>query len=73
MDKRSLAGHSPWGRKESDMTEQVTLSFTLFLTTLLNSPFSCIHQFHFIHILYYFSFFALIEIFFADSHMVYPG
>ena len=68
MDKRSLAGYSPWGRKESDMTEQLTLSFTLFLTTLLNSPFSYIHQFHFIvvrgHILYYFSFFAFIEIFF---------
>ena len=28
MDKRSLAGYSPWGRKESDMTEQLTLSFT---------------------------------------------
>ena len=22
MDKRSLAGYSPWGRKEYDMTEQ---------------------------------------------------
>ena len=28
--QRSLAGYSPWGRKESDMTEQLTLSlFTL--------------------------------------------
>ena len=25
---RSLAGYSPWGRKESDMTEPVTLSQT---------------------------------------------
>ena len=24
--QRSLAGYSPWGLKESDMTEQVTLS-----------------------------------------------
>ena len=28
--QRSLAGYSPWGHKESDMTEQLTLSlFTL--------------------------------------------
>ena len=26
MDKRSLAGYSPWGRKESDMTERLTVS-----------------------------------------------
>ena len=25
--QRILAGYSPWGRKESDMTEQLTLSF----------------------------------------------
>ena len=25
--KKSLAGYSPWGYKESDMTEQLTLSF----------------------------------------------
>ena len=25
---RSLAGYSPWGRKESDTTEQLTLHFT---------------------------------------------
>ena len=25
MDQRSLEGYSPWGRKESDMTEQLTL------------------------------------------------
>ena len=24
--QRSLAGYSPWGRKESDMTEQLTLT-----------------------------------------------
>ena len=28
MDKRSLAGYSPWGRKELDMTEQISLSLT---------------------------------------------
>ena len=27
---RSLAGHSPWGHKESDMTEQLTLSLFTF-------------------------------------------
>ena len=26
---RSLAGHSPWGRKESDTTEQLTLLLLL--------------------------------------------
>ena len=26
---RSLAGHNPWGRKESDMTEQLTHTHTL--------------------------------------------
>ena len=25
MDKRSLAGYSPWGRKESEMIEQLSL------------------------------------------------
>ena len=29
MDKRSLAGYSPWGRKESDMAERLTLSLRL--------------------------------------------
>ena len=27
--QRSLAGYSPWGRKESDMAEQLTLSLSL--------------------------------------------
>ena len=27
--QRSLTSYSPWGRKESDMTEQLTLSTTL--------------------------------------------
>ena len=27
--QRSLAGYSPWGPKESDMTEQLTLVFNL--------------------------------------------
>ena len=26
--QRSLVGYSPWGRKESDMTEQLTLSLS---------------------------------------------
>ena len=26
--QRSLAGYSPWGHKESDMTEQLTLSLS---------------------------------------------
>ena len=28
-EERSLAGYSPWGHKESDMTEQLTLSLSL--------------------------------------------
>ena len=34
-EQRSLAGYSPWGHKESDMTEQLTLtmSFPAFNTT----------------------------------------
>ena len=28
--QRSLAGYSPWGHKESDMTEQLTLSLFTF-------------------------------------------
>ena len=26
--QRSLAGYSPWGRKESDMTKQLTLTYS---------------------------------------------
>ena len=29
--QRSLAGYSPWGHKETDTTEQLTLSFFHFL------------------------------------------
>ena len=32
--RRSLAGYSPWGRKESDMTEQLHFHFTLLYTSL---------------------------------------
>ena len=28
--QRSLAGYSPWGRKESDTTEQLTISLSMF-------------------------------------------
>ena len=31
--QRSLAGYSPWGHKESDMTEQLTLSLSFFMPT----------------------------------------
>ena len=31
---RSLVGYSPWGHKESNMTEQLTLSFSLVLEEL---------------------------------------
>ena len=30
--QRSLVGYSPWDRRDSDMTEQLTLSFLLFIT-----------------------------------------
>ena len=33
--QRSLAGYSPWGHKESDMTERLTLSHTLDTSTTL--------------------------------------
>ena len=33
--QKSLAGYSPWGRKESDLTEPPTLSF---ISTLVSSP-----------------------------------
>ena len=32
--QRSLVGYSPWGRKESDMTEQLTL-FKISITQIL--------------------------------------
>ena len=30
---RSLVGYSPWGRKESDQTEQLTLSLSSIATS----------------------------------------
>ena len=30
-EQRSLVAHSPWSRKESNMTERLTLSLLLFL------------------------------------------
>ena len=42
MDTRSLAGYSPWGCKELDSTERLTLSlffqFSLFLKQFYLSP-----------------------------------
>ena len=32
--QRSLAGHSPWGRKESDMTKQLTLHYYTIYTQM---------------------------------------
>ena len=34
--QRSLVGYSPWGCKESDITEQLTLHYTKFLNTINN-------------------------------------
>ena len=34
--QRSLAGYRPWGCKESDMTEQLSLHFTVWLQEWLN-------------------------------------
>ena len=34
--QRSLVGYSPWGCKESVMTEQLTLHYTKFLNTINN-------------------------------------
>jgi len=33
--QRSLAGYSPWGHKEPDMTEQLTLSVSLLIDTII--------------------------------------
>ena len=38
MDKKSLAGYSPWVRKESDTTERLTHTHThTHICTILNS------------------------------------
>ena len=38
--QRSLAGYSPWGRKESDMTEQLSLSLHFHgVYTMITFPF----------------------------------
>ena len=36
--QRSLAGYSPWGCKELDITEQLTLSLSLFHAVVRNNP-----------------------------------
>ena len=36
IPQRSLAGYSPWGRKESDTTEQLTLYLNRFSLTYAN-------------------------------------
>ena len=33
--QRSLAGYSPWGHKESNTTEQLTLSFFIYIYVVL--------------------------------------
>ena len=37
MEERTLVGYSPWGRKESDMTEQLHF---LFVNIGVKSPFA---------------------------------
>ena len=41
-EQRSLAGHSSWGSKESDMTERLTLSLS-YLPIYFLLPVRCIH------------------------------
>ena len=36
--QRSLEGYSPWGRKESDTTEQLTHTHTHHLKIILHTP-----------------------------------
>ena len=38
--QRNLAGYSPWGRKELDMTELMTLSLPITIPDLLKTHFS---------------------------------
>ena len=53
--QRSLASYSPWGRKESDTTEQLSLSqfttFTKLYSSLLNN--SVIHTVQSFYILFH--------------------
>ena len=43
--QRSLAGYSPWGHKEVDMTERLTLRFlTLFMLILCSLPSHYYHK-----------------------------
>ena len=35
-EQRSLVGYSPWGRKESDTTEQLTLSLSISMNHSMN-------------------------------------
>ena len=36
--QRSLAGYSPWGHKESDMTERLTFSLSRKVSAIANDP-----------------------------------
>ena len=40
---RNLVGCSPWGHKESEMTEQLMLTYTYFVTPW-TSPWNCLGQ-----------------------------
>ena len=42
MDKGSLAGHSPWGHKESDMTGRLHLNVSSTVNTM-NSQIAFLH------------------------------
>ena len=39
--QRSVVGYSPWGHKESDMTEQLTLSLSNIYCTFKSLPSFC--------------------------------
>ena len=43
--QRNLVGHSPWGRKESDSIERLTLSFSYLQTSLLLFSMSHVESF----------------------------
>ena len=38
MDDRNLEGYHPWGRKEPDMTERLTISMYLARVSLCRMP-----------------------------------
>ena len=49
-EQRSLAGYSPWGCKESDTVEQLTLSLSNFITIYVKSKHKYTHTYTHKHI-----------------------